>query len=111
MPAEYQYFADLANEMPEIPADSILSRTFFTDGQLKAILFGFAPGQELSEHTSTHPAIIHILKGQARLSLGADSYEAGEGAWAYMNPNLPHGLVAITPVTMLLTLLPRPTSG
>lgn len=101
----YLYVADLPAQLPEIPPDSIVSRTFYADDCLKAILFGFAAGQELSEHTSARPAILHILQGQARLTLGGEAFVAGPGAWAHMAPNVPHSVYAETPVVMLLYLL------
>lgn len=103
----YQLIQNLLDEIPSLPEKSILSRTFYQDGQLKAILFGFAPGQELSEHTASVPAIIHILEGQATLGLGPDQYEVGAGAWAHMPPGLAHSIFAHTPVKMLLTMLPK----
>ncbi len=110
MTTPYTYL-DLSTQLPHIPADSILSRTIYGDEQVKAVLFNFAAGQELSEHTASTPAIIHILRGQARLTLGADSMEAGEGAWAHMSANLPHSVLARTPATMLLLLLKTPKGG
>lgn len=105
---DFTYLEDLLAQLPEVPPDSIVSRTFFTNQGIKAILFGFAPGQELSEHTSAQPAVIHILKGQAQLTLGGESFEAGEGAWAYMPPRLPHSVVASTPLSMLLLMFTAP---
>ena len=64
----YTLFPDVAALAPEVPADAILSRTFFKDDRLSAMVFSFAPGQELSEHTSAYPAIIHILSGRAQLT-------------------------------------------
>jgi len=101
------FVIDLSAKPAEIPADSILSRTFYTDEQVKAILFTFAAGQELSEHTAAMPAIIHILQGEASLTLGGDTRAAGPGTWAHMPARLPHSLLAQTPVVMLLLLLPR----
>ena len=102
---DYNYIANLDAQIPEIPKDSILSRTFYQDEQLKAILFGFASGQELSEHTASVPAIIHILEGQAHLTLGDDEMEAQAGAWVRMPANMPHGIYANTQVKMLLIML------
>ena len=101
----YTYFANLAELVPDIPADSIISRTLHADEDVKAVLFGFAAGQELSEHSVSQPAILHILQGEARLTLGDDSVEAGPGTWVHMPPNLRHSIVARTPVVMLLLLL------
>jgi quercetin dioxygenase-like cupin family protein len=105
MTETYQFIPDLGAYVPEIPADSILSRTFYSDEQVKVILFGFAAGQELSEHTSAKPAILHFLQGEAHLALGKDEYEVQAGAWVHMRALLAHSIFAKTPVTMLLYLL------
>ena len=105
MTSPYTYL-DLLTSLPEITADTIVSRTIFSDDQMKAVLFGFAAGQELSEHTAAMPAVIHIVTGEARLTLGGDSVEqAKAGAWIHMPANLPHSVFAKTPVVMLLLLL------
>jgi quercetin dioxygenase-like cupin family protein len=105
MATDYTYVPNLSNLVPEIPADSIVSRTYYTDDQVKAILFGFATGQELSEHTASQPAVLHFLEGEADLTLGDDAMEAQAGTWVHMPAQLPHSIVAKTPVTMLLLLL------
>ena len=94
----------LAQETQFAP-NGIVSRTVFRTATSRVVLFGFAAGQELSEHTAAVPAIVHILRGQARLRLGSDEHEAGEGAWARMPARLPHSVLARTPVVMLLLLL------
>jgi quercetin dioxygenase-like cupin family protein len=98
--------ADLDDLLPDIPEDTIVSRSVYQDDQLKAILFGFAPGQELSEHTAARPAILHFLKGEAELTLGKDSSTAQPGTWAHMPAHLPHSILARTEVIMLLLMLP-----
>src|SRR5512134_3688404 len=98
MPDSFTYFASLAAELPEIPPDSILSRTLLAEGGVKVIVFGFAPGQELSEHTSAYPAVLHLLAGRATLTLGGETFEAESGAWAHMAARLPHSVLAHTPV-------------
>ncbi|MEE8169447.1 MAG: cupin domain-containing protein, partial [Phycisphaerae bacterium] len=71
----------------------------------------FAAGEELSEHTASMPAILHIVQGEAALTLGGDTVEARAGTWAYLPPNLPHSIRAKTPVVMMLTLIkPHPST-
>ena len=89
----------------DIPDKGILSHTVHNDSNVKIILFGFAPGQELTAHTAPMPATIQVLRGQAAMTLGGDSIEAGEGCIIHMQPNLAHGIVAKTPLLMLLTLI------
>lgn len=101
----YIYHDDLLKLLPDTPADSIISRTFHKDDDVKVILFSFAAGQELSEHTASVPAIIHVLQGEADLTLGPDHMQARAGTWAHMPPNLPHSILARTPLVMLLYML------
>lgn len=98
------HFFDLAAEV-EIPKDGITSRALYADDKTRVVIFGFDQGQELSEHTASMPAIIHVLKGEAAVTLGAEPHEASAGFWAYMPANLPHSLTAKTPMVMLLTML------
>jgi quercetin dioxygenase-like cupin family protein len=104
MDEPYLFFENLNQLGPEVPSDSILSRTFHEDERLKAILFSFAAGQELSEHTASQPAILHFVSGEADLALGEDKQSAGPGTWAWMPARLTHSVYARTPVTMLLLL-------
>lgn len=99
------YIENLPALLTDLPADSIVSRTLQNDEHLKVILFGFAPGQELSEHTSAHAAALFFLSGNARLSLGDQTMEVGAGAWASMPPNLPHSILAHDEVRMLLLMV------
>lgn len=101
----YTHIPNIAELVKEVPPDTIVSRTFYEDDQMKSILFAFAAGQELSEHTAAKPAILHFLSGEADLILGDDSAFAQEGTWVHMPPNLPHSVMAKTQVLMLLMLL------
>ena len=87
-----------------IPEKGILSHTLYNDDNLKIILFGFATGQELTAHTAPMPATIEFLEGEASLTLGDDKHEVSPGTLIHMQPKLTHGIVAKTPVRMLLYL-------
>ena len=104
MTTTYTHFSDLAKEV-QPPDKGILSRTLFSDDRLKAVLFGFAQGEELSEHTASMPAILHFLQGEAKLTLGDDTLEAKSGTWVHMPKGMRHSIQAKTPVAMLLMLL------
>lgn len=92
------------------PVDGTLSRTVYQDERLKVVLFGFAAGQELSEHTASTPAIMHFLRGEANITLGAETHEVAAGAWVRMSAQLPHSIRTKTPVVMLLLLLKQPAN-
>jgi len=101
----YTFLPDLNEIIKEIPPDTIISREVFRDEQMKAILFGFAPGQELSEHTASRPALLHFLQGEAQVTLGKDQFMVKAGAWAHMPAHLPHSINALSPTVMLLLMI------
>jgi quercetin dioxygenase-like cupin family protein len=80
MATTYTHISDLAREV-QPPAKGILSRTLDNDDRLKAVLFGFARGEGLSEHTASMPAVLHFLRGEAKLTPGDDTVEAKPGTW------------------------------
>jgi quercetin dioxygenase-like cupin family protein len=105
METPYTYIPDLLKSMSAVPEDSIVSKVIAKGERLDVTLFGFASGQELTEHTSPYRAIIQVLAGQAHISLGQDTVTAEAGAWINMPPNLAHSLKANSQFVMLLTLI------
>ncbi|HRA51754.1 cupin domain-containing protein, partial [Actinotalea sp.] len=69
------------------------------------VLFAFAAGEELSEHTSARPTIVHVLQGEADATAGGEAFAAGAGTWFRMAPNMPHSIKARTGLVMALYLL------
>jgi len=98
-------FNDLAAEL-EIPTDGTLSRVRYKDDQIRVVAFGFDTGQELTEHTAAVPALIQVISGRFRITLGAEELdEAGPGFWSHLPGHLPHSVEAREPGVLLLTLL------
>ncbi len=89
----------------DAPVDSIVSRTVYNGEGVRIVLFAFASGQELTEHTSTRAALIHVLEGEAVITLGDEHVAARAGTLIRMAPNLPHSVQAQSPVRMLLTMI------
>lgn len=102
----YHHISNLLKEVAP-PQNGILSRTLYSAGGSKTVLFAFDAGQELSEHTASRPAILHVLSGQGTLKLGDEEKPANPGTWVYMPAGLVHAVRAESPLTMLLTLLPK----
>jgi quercetin dioxygenase-like cupin family protein len=93
LPAETQY-----------APNGIVSRTLLRTENSRTVLFGFAEGQELTEHTSTQHALIQILSGECEFSLAGKPRQMRTGDLLYMPPNLPHAVKATQQFSMLLTL-------
>lgn len=105
MSNNYTLLNDIEGKLPEIPEDSIVSRTLMDGPDMKATLFGFAAGQEMTEHTAASPAILQVLEGTASVQLGEDSHEVGPGALIHMTARLPHSLQAKERFIFILFLL------
>jgi len=104
MTDNFQYIENI-HQHGAIPANGILSTTIQSDERSKAVLFVFAPGQELSAHTAPYPALLYFVKGEADLTLGEEKRAAHEGTFAHMAAKLPHAIQAKTEVVMLLIML------
>ena len=99
------FYADLLAETT-LPARGILSQTLSKADGVELVLFAFAAGEELTEHTSSRPAIMHVLAGEGDLTVAGESHEARPGTWVRMPRNCRHSITARTPVVMALYLLP-----
>ena len=88
----------------QFAANGIVSRTLLRTPTTRVVLFGFAGGQELSEHTSTAQALIQILSGSCEFSLDGKSHLLKAGDLLHMPPHLPHAVKATEKFSMLLTL-------
>ena len=102
--SNYTHLLNLAQEAAP-PATGILSRTLYQDEQIKAVLFGFAAGEELSEHTAAKPALLFFVAGEGTVGLGSDRKPAQAGTFVHMTAGLTHSIQAATPLVMLLVLL------
>ncbi len=98
------FFADLIAEAPP-PARGILSQTLFDGDDVRLVMFGFAPGEELSEHTAARPAIVHVLAGTGHAVVDGKRHVLSAGTWFHMSARTPHTIRAATPLTMALYLL------
>jgi quercetin dioxygenase-like cupin family protein len=98
-------FPDLLAEVT-VPERGVLSQTLSKGDGVELVLFAFAAGEALAEHTSSRAAIIHVLAGEGDLSVSGKSHPARPGTWVRMAPDCRHSITARTPLVMALYLLP-----
>ena len=96
--------ADLAALLTIQPA-SIVSRTLMKGPGGSATLFAFDRGQELSEHTSPFAALLQVLSGTARVTIGGEPFTVNGGEAILMPADVPHAVAAPEPFTMLLGMV------
>jgi quercetin dioxygenase-like cupin family protein len=92
---------DLANYQE----GSIVSRTIVDRKAGTVTLFAFDEGQGLSEHEAPYDALVHILEGEAEITISGKDIHAKEGEMVIMPAKKPHALKALTRFKMLLTMI------
>lgn len=94
------------------PTDKgIASRILAKAGGGSLTLFAFDEGQGLSEHTAPFDALVIVLDGALRLTVGGAPVEALPGTVVRMPANVPHAVDAISPSRMLLVMLREPKTA
>ena len=92
-------------ELIEYSKDSIVSKTLLDKSAGTITLFAFDQGQKLSEHTVPYDAVVQILDGKARITIGGKQKEVSQGQIIIMPANVPHAANAGEKFKMLLTMI------
>ena len=85
--------------------DAVVSKTILDKPVGTITLFAFDQGQKLSEHTAPYDAVVQVLDGQARLTIGGKDVQASAGQIIIMPANVPHAVAAEVRFKMLLTMI------
>ncbi|HUT57181.1 MAG TPA: cupin domain-containing protein [Phycisphaerae bacterium] len=83
---------------------AVVSRTIAENPAGSITLFAFDAAQGLSEHSTPFDAVVHVLDGQAELTIGGKTVRAAAGQMVIMPANVPHAVRAVQPFKMLLTM-------
>lgn len=92
-------------DLVEYQAGSIVSRTLMDKGTGTVTLFAFGKGEGLSEHTAPFDAMVHILDGEAEISISGKLHMLKQGEIIIMPANEPHALKATSNFKMVLTMI------
>jgi quercetin dioxygenase-like cupin family protein len=92
-------------ELVEYAENSIVSKTILDKPAGTITLFAFDRGQKLSEHTSPFDAVVQIIDGVARLTIGGEDVNVSAGQIIIMPGNVPHAVAAEENFKMLLTMI------
>ena len=84
---------------------AVVSRTLLKRSAGTVTLFAFDQAQGLSEHTAPFDAMVHVLDGEAEITIAGRVHQLSAGEMIVMPANQPHALAARTPFKMLLTMI------
>jgi quercetin dioxygenase-like cupin family protein len=94
----------------EPQAGAVVSRTVLKQPSGSVTLFAFDAGEGLSEHTTSHQALIYGLDGEAEIMIAAIPHVVGSGQALHLPANVPHAVKALSSFKMMLVMLRRPES-
>ena len=83
----------------------IVSRTLVQNRGVSLTLFAFDTNEEISSHESKGDAMVQILDGKAKITIGEGTYFLSAGETVVMPAGVPHALEAVEPFKMLLTVV------
>jgi quercetin dioxygenase-like cupin family protein len=68
-------------------------------------VFAFDKGEGLSEHTAPFDAMVQVLEGNVRVTIGGEPHDLVAGETIIMPANISHALHATERFKMLLTMI------
>ena len=83
----------------------VASRLLARNGGGSLTLFAFDAGEGMTEHTSTHDALVLVLDGAFTLTIAGAPIRAVAGTITFLPADVPHAVDAAEPSRMLLMLL------
>lgn len=83
----------------------VVSRTFAQTDEISLTLFAFDKGEGLSTHTAAGDAFVHILDGEANITIGKKALVLQAGQVVVMPAQVPHSLNAGRRFKMLLVVI------
>ena len=92
-------------ELVSCQPGQVVSRTLAQNKAVSITLFAFDKGEEISSHRSEGDAMVVLFEGTAEITIGDNTFTAGEGQTIVMPAGIPHALKAVTPFKMLLTVV------
>ena len=94
-----------AKDLLDYQEGSVVSRTIIDKQTGTVTLFAFDEGQGLSEHTAPFDALVHIIDGEAEITISGKGIHAKGGEMVIMPANEPHALRALSRFKMILTMI------
>lgn len=86
-------------------AQAVVSKTVIKRDTGTVTLFAFAKGEGLSTHSAPYDAMICIIDGISKVTIGTTVHELKQGDSIIMPANIPHAVYALEEFKMLLIMI------
>lgn len=95
----------LLDSLVDYAESATVSRIITKNSAGSVTLFAFDQGQSLSEHSTPFDALVLVIDGEVKLTIGGEPVVARKGEVVLMPANVPHAVSAVERFKMLLTML------
>ena len=92
-------------ELADYQTGAIVSRTLIDRKTGTVTFFAFDRGQGLSEHTAAFDALVHLLEGEAEVTVSGKAQNVQAGGMIILPAGEPHALRAMKRFKMLMTMI------
>ena len=92
-------------ELVDYQDGQIISRTLAQNGAVSLTLFAFERGEEISTHAAGGDAMVTVLDGTGRFTIGGAVHLVRAGETIVMPKNVPHAVYGEERFKMLLTVV------
>ncbi len=80
----------------------IVSKTLVQNDKVSMTIFSFDKGEEISTHAAAGDAMVTVLEGTGRFTVGGQAYILKEGETLVMPKDIPHAVYGEEKFKMLL---------
>ena len=101
---EHEKVLSLAGEI-SVQQGQIVSKTLAQNEAVGITLFAFAKGEEISAHDSTGDAMVHVLEGTGKFTVGGKEHICRAGDVLIMPAKVPHAVYAVEDIKWILTVV------
>ena len=92
-------------QLVDYQTGAVVSREILGKKTGTVTVFAFDKGQGLSEHTAPFDALVHVIDGQAEITISGERRTVSAGEIILMPANRPHAVRALARFKMLLTMI------
>ena len=82
----------------------VVSKTLVQNDAVSMTIFSFDKGEEISTHAAGGDAMVTVLEGTGRFTVGGEAYVLGEGESLIMPKDVPHAVFGQERFKMQLTV-------
>lgn len=91
-------------DLVEYQEGQVVSKTLVQNVLVSVTVFSFDKGEEISTHASSGDAMVTVLDGKGKFTIGGEEYILQKGETIVMPKNVPHAVYGEEKFKMLLVV-------